>query len=218
MDGNLTKECFLSLMDEAVSSIEGDALMEEHGRYAYTVTARPADADGDDDISSCHRCDACYSRRIYAEPVIQKDPEFLFVLPYPEGDTLLSSESYSYFTKWISAIGYEVKSASLCALIKCPVQKFTKETADICRDYLRDEMKRIQPRSIVLLGEDTAQYMLRRPLPLDTLRLHTYRINGFPAFCTYTPSDLVRDRGLRAKIWEDLKYIRDEIRSGRGTA
>ncbi len=213
MDGNLTKECFLTLADEAVSAIEGDALMEAHGRYTYTVSERETGAPSDD-ISSCHKCDACYSRRLYAEPMIQSGSAFLFVLPSPEGDTLLSSESYSYFTKWISAIGYDMKSVSLSALIKCPVQKFTKDTADICRDFLRDEMKRTGPRSIVLLGEETAQYMLRRPLPIDALRLHTYRINGIPAFCTYSPSDLVRDRGLRAKIWEDLKYIRDEVAGG----
>lgn len=213
MDGNLTKECFLSLADEAVSSIEGDALMEEHGRYAYTVTKAVTDAPSDD-ISSCHKCDACFLRRLYAEPLLKPSPSFLFVLPYPEGDTLLSSESYSYFTKWISAIGYDMKSVALSALIKCPVQKFSKDTADICKDYLRDEMKRTGPHAIVLLGEDTAQYMLRRSLSLDTLRLHTYRINGIPAFCTYSPSDLVKDRALRAKIWEDLQFIRDQVRTG----
>ncbi len=217
MDENLTKECFLTLADRAVSALEGDALMEEHGRYDYTVT-RGETAAPSDDISSCHKCDACFLRRIYAEPVLQPGSAFLFVLPYPEGDTLLSSESRSYFTKWIAAMGYDMKSVSLSALIKCPVQKFTKESADICKDYLRDEMKRTMPRAIVLLGEDTAIYMLRRTLPLDSLRLHTYRINGIPAFCTYSPSDLVKERALRARIWEDLQYIRDQIKSGGGTA
>ena len=213
MDENLTKECFLTLADRAVSALEGDALMEEHERYDYTVT-RGERAALSDDISSCHKCDACFLRRIYAEPVLQPGSAFLFVLPYPEGDTLLSSESRSYFTKWIAAMGYDMKSVSLSALIKCPVQKFTKESADICKDYLRDEMKRTLPRAIVLLGEDTARYMLRRTLPLDSLRLHTYRINGIPAFCTYSPSDLVKDRALRARIWEDLQYIRDQQPTG----
>ncbi len=214
MEENLTKECFLSLVDEAVSTLEGDTLMEEHARYDYTVTGRADDAPSSDDISSCHKCDACYMRRIYAEPVTVQNPRFLFILPFPEGDTLLTPESRSYYTKWLSAMGCDVRSAALSTLIKCPVQNFRKDAADICKDYLREEMKSMAPHSIVLLGEDTAAYMLRRALPLDSLRQHTYRINGIPAFCTYSPSDLVRDRGLRVKIWEDLKYIMKETGSG----
>ncbi len=217
MEENLTKECFFSLLDEACSAIEGDSLMEEHGRYVYTVTApEKKEIPSSDDISSCHRCDACFSRRIYAEPIIGSKASFLFVLPFPEGDTLLSSEAYAYYTKWIAAMGWEMKDAALSCLVKCPLKSFSRETADTCKDYLRSEMKRINPRAVILLGEDCARYMLRRSYDFDSLRLHTYRINGIPAFCTYTPSALVRDRSLRVKIWEDLKYIRDEVKKTGG--
>lgn len=215
MEENLTKECFFSLLDEAEALVTGDSLMEERGRFTYSVTSpEKKETTLMDEISSCHRCDACFSRRIYAEPLMGASPSVLFVLPFPEGDTLLSSASYTYYTKWIAAMGWEMKKTALTSLIKCPVRSFSRETADICKDYLRSEMKSIMPRAVVLLGEDIALYMLRRSSNLDTLRLHTYRINGIPAFCTYSPSDLVRDRGLRARIWEDLKYIRDEVEKG----
>ena len=215
MEENLTKECFFTLLDEAEAALSGDSLMEEHEKYDYTVTAPEKGSDTfSDEISSCHKCDACFLRRVYAEPLVGSKPILLFVLPFPEGDTLLSSDSYAYYTKWIAAMGYEMKDVALSSLIKCPVKSFSRETADSCKDWLRSEMKRINPRAIILLGEDSARYMLRRSYDFDTLRLHTYRVNGIPTFCTYTPSSLVRDRGLRAKIWEDLKYIRDAVNGG----
>ena len=34
-----------------------------------------------------------------------------------------------------------------------------------------------------------------------------FSINSIPVFCTYSPEDLVKDRSLRAPIWEDLQLI-----------
>lgn len=215
MGDNLTKEYFLKLIDGASVSLSGDALMEEHEEYDYTITpSTDAVVKESDEISSCHRCQACFSRRVYAEPMLRKNPLILFVLPYPEGDMMLSSESFSYFSKWLKAIGLSLDDVALSALIKCPVEKFSSSDADSCRDYLRNEMKTLSPSSIVLLGKDTASYMLKKTLDFDALRLHTYKINGIRTFTTYTPLELVRDRFLRVKIWEDLKYISNALNRG----
>ena len=124
---------------------------------------------------------------------------------------MLSSASFDYFTKWIKAIGLELRNVALTSLIRCPVRNFSSEIADICKDYLREEMRSLKPEAIVLLGKDTASYMLRRPGSFDSIRLHTYKVNGIKTFTTYAPSDLVRDRNLRVPIWEDLKFIRDNM-------
>ena len=221
MEENLTEEYFFTLLDGAEALLGGDSLREEHPEYDYTVTVPEKKAETvssfDEDIASCHRCQSCFSRRVYAEPTLNPDSDFLFVLPSPEGDTMLSADSYSYYTKWVKAMGREMRNVSITSLIRCPVP-FRKEAADSCRDYLREEMKSLRPKAIVLLGEETAQYMLRRQLPLDNLRLHSYRINGIRTFVTYTPLSLVRDRSLRGKIWEDLKYIMNETAVGENRA
>lgn len=208
MDERVTEEYFFSLLDEAVASINGDRLREYSGIYDYEI--KPHE-EVPDDISSCHRCDGCFSRTVYAEPLLSPEPVLLFVLPSPEGVTMLSSASFDYFTKWIKAIGLELKNVALTSLIKCPVRNFSPQIADTCKDYLREEMRRLKPKAIVLLGKDTASYMLRRTGTFDSIRLHAYRINGIKTFTTYTPLDLVKDRNLRVHIWEDLKYIRESM-------
>lgn len=208
MDERVTEEYFFSLLDEAAASISGDRLREYTSVYDYEIKPHEEVAD---DISSCHRCEGCFSRTVYAEPLLSPNPLLLFVLPSPEGVTMLSSASFDYFTKWIKAIGLELRNVALTSLIRCPVRNFSSEIADICKDYLREEMRSLKPEAIVLLGKDTASYMLRRPGSFDSIRLHTYKVNGIKTFSTYAPSDLVRDRNLRVPIWEDLKFIRDNM-------
>ncbi len=217
MEEKVSEECFMTLLDEAVSFLEGDALMERHESVSYSITSGEERRDVDDDISSCHRCGACLMRRVYAEGICGSSASVLFVLPYPEGDTMLSDASFSYYVKWLKAMGLEMKDAALCALIKCPVKAFSRESADACRDYLRNEMKRIKPRVMILLGKDAASYMLRRECDYDAMRLHSYSINGIRTFTTYSPQELVRDSSLRGKIWADLKYIMNHLERGEKT-
>lgn len=209
MGDNTTKEYFFSLLDESEAMIEGDALREWHESYTYKINENDDDGAYKEEISSCHKCDACFSRRVYAEPILNKNPRILFVLPSPEGETLLSPPSYDYFSKWIKAIDLKMCDISLSSLLKCPSPQFSSERADKCRDYLRDEINYLRPSYIVLLGEDCARYMLRRKLSIDEMRMHTYKINGIRTYVTYTPSDLVKDRSKRGAIWQDLLYIKE---------
>lgn len=214
MGDKTTKEYFFSLLDDAASVVEDDALKEWHESWDYDITEGDNTGSYKEAVSSCHKCNACFSRRLYAEPVLNRNPRILFVLPSPEADTLLLPPSYSYFTKWIKAIDLRMEDISLSALIKCPVSVFSSEYADKCRDWLREEINYLKPSSIVLLGEKTACYMLRRSLPIDDMRQHSYRINGIRTFVTYTPGDLVSDREKRTPVWQDLLYISARIKEG----
>ncbi len=208
MGDNLTKEYFLKLLDEASQVVSGDKLSETHEHYEYTIqSSSQSNVEVSEEISQCHKCTSCFNRRLYAEPILRKNPLILFILPSPDGDTILSPESFSYFSKWLKAINLTLDQVALTSLIKCPVVSFDNVSADSCREYLKNEMKIVSPKSIVLLGASSAQYMLRRNQEYDEIRLHTYKVNGIKTFTTYSPSDLVRDRSLRGKIWEDLKYI-----------
>lgn len=213
MEEKVTEEYFFKLLDEAEAYIAGDLLMETHGHFDYEIKSGEPAGNTVDDISSCHKCDGCFSRTVYAEPLLGKNPVILFILPSPEGVTMLTGPSFDYFRKWVKAMGLELSAVALTALIKCPVGNFSAAAASSCSDYLRAEMKSLSPRAIVLLGKDTAAYMLRKKHDFDALRLNTFRINGIKTYVTYSPADLVRDRSLRAPIWEDLKYIMEGIKA-----
>ena len=210
MEDNTTLECFLSLLDEAESLLKGDNLSENSTFFEYSVGNIEIEKPSifSEDISSCHKCKACLERNIYAEPILNMEPKILFIAPMPEGTTIFSPSSNSYFNKWISAINLSRRDIALTTLIKCPVKEFSKENADACRDHLRNEMSRLKPKSIVLLGADVASYMLRRSGNMESVfRKRKFSVNSIPVFCTYSPLDLVNNRALRLPIWEDLQYI-----------
>ena len=209
MDDNLTLEYFLSLLDRAENVFQKDNLGEKSTDYEYSVEdiKREPELDYVDDLASCHKCNACLERSIFAEPLLNPEPKILFVSPMPEGAVIFSPSSNDYFYKWLTAINLGRKDIALTTLIKCPVKEFRKEYADVCRKHLKSEMERLKPRAMVLLGSPTAEYMLRRSSDFSLFRGRRFSINSIPVFCTYSPEDLVKDRSLRAPIWEDLQLI-----------
>ena len=217
MDDNMTLECFLSLLDRAEAVMEEDNLFENNIEFEYSVKDKEKEAfvEYSEDISSCHKCQACLDRTIFAEPILNPNPKILFVSPMPEGTTIFSSLSNSYFYKWISAINLTRRDIALTSLIKCPVKSFSKETADICKDHLRSEMINLKPKTMVLLGQDVSSYMLRRSGDMDSVfRKRKFSVNSIPVFCTYSPLDLVNNRALRGPIWEDLQFIASFLELG----
>ncbi|MBQ0070576.1 MAG: hypothetical protein KBS81_01750 [Spirochaetales bacterium] len=166
----------------------------------------------EEDISSCHKCRASTNSSIYAEPIQNPSPRILFVAPSPEGPSILDPASYDYFIKWINSIGLRRKDIALTTLIKCPVPEFDRGAADACRTHLRSEMASLKPGAMVLLGQDTASYMLRRQGDFQTVfRQKRFTVNNIPVFCTYTPHQLYLDRSLRGPVWQDLQFIASSI-------
>ena len=216
MGDNITLECFLSLLDRAEASIVNDNLFESSDEYDYSVKDNEKIVEVmEDDISSCHNCNACLDRVMYASPILNPNPKILFIAPMPEGTTIFSPPSNSYFNKWISAINLSRRDISLTTLIKCPVSSFSKESADACKDHLRSEMNKLKPKTMVLLGSDVATYMLRRSGDMDSVfRKRKFSVNSIPVFCTYSPLDLVQNRALRVPVWEDLQYIASFLKDG----
>ena len=213
MADNLTLEAFLSLLDGAESVVKGDNLSERREFLEYSVSEEKRESvqhaqDSAEDLESCHDCSGCFSRQSYALPILNPQPLLMFVAPFPEGFTILSDGGRDYFNKWLMAMGLKRSDIALTTLIKCPVKEFKKESADMCRENLKNEMNRLKPKTMVLLGKDVSSYMLRREGDMDEVfRKRKFSVNSIPVFCTYSPMDLVKNRALRAPIWEDLKFI-----------
>ena len=220
MADNLTLEAFLSLLDGAESVVKGDNLSERREFLEYSVSEEKRESvqhaqDSAEDLESCHDCSGCFSRQSYALPILNPQPLLMFVAPFPEGFTILSEGGRDYFNKWLMAMGLKRSDIALTTLIKCPVKEFKKESADMCREHLRNEMNRLKPKTMVLLGKDVSSYMLRREGDMDEVfRKRKFSVNSIPVFCTYSPMDLVKNRALRAPIWEDLKFISSFLKEG----
>ena len=215
MENKDALEYFLAILDEAECVLKGDSFRECSEIVEYSLKEKEAPKSKicpvDDEVSSCHDCALFRNRRIYAEPIYSDKPAILFIAPYPEGDAILSPAAYDYFTNWFKAIQLERKDVALTTLIKCPSPLFASEYADKCKKHVKEEMMKLRPKAMVLLGEDAARYMLRKQDEFENLRQRRWIVNGIPVYCTYHPEDLVMNPTLRRPIWDDLQLIAKEL-------
>lgn len=214
MADKYTLECFLSMIDEAERIAVSDRLADRIPVKSYTIEAKKEKTAFDyREASSCFSCPCFRNRRVFASPELREGSKVLFIAPSPEGDTVFTPESYSMFSRWRKALGLGSRDTSLSTLVKCPSASFSQEHASACKGYLREEMKASSPCLLVLLGRDTASYMLRQDGEIDSMRLKLFRINGIPSIVTYTPAECAASDAVRAKVGKDLFFIKKTLES-----
>ena len=217
MGDSFTKGYLMSLIDEAERLISSDPFGEERPPVSYTLKEKEERREDPlesvyREASSCRLCQACSGRRMFAHPVVASGPKVLFIAPSPEGSVIFSPESLLKFRAWweLSLLLHPGEWA-LTTLIKCPSSPFSPSAADQCRPFLRSEMSMMKPEAMVLLGHDTACYMLRRSVPMDEMRQKRFVVNHIPVFVTYTPLDYLHTPSLQRDIWNDMLFIRREV-------
>ena len=221
MGDKFTEGLFMSFIDDAERIILGDTVGDDVPLVSYTIREKsspkpqqretPLDALYNE-ASSCHACTGYESRSIFVRPIVKKEPKVLFIAPYPEGSVIFSPESLKIFRAWWKlSLLLEEGEWALTTLVKCPVPGFDRTFCDACRSILRTEMAEISPEAMILLGHDTASYMLGKNENMDTLRQKRFVVNHIPVFVTYSPRDYIQDPSLKKAIWSDMLFIRRQI-------
>ena len=214
MSDNGTREYLMSLLDEAERCIIGDPLGETIEPCTYTLSEnrkeeKPADLYAA--CSSCHSCQMYAKRSVFARPLI-KQGKVLFILPYPDGDMLLTDDDVQLFRSWWrDSILLREGEWSLTTLIKCPAGMWDKAAADACRGYLREEMLSFRPSAMVILSSDASRYMLRSSSDFQSMLCHEYKVNGIRTFVSYSLSEYRANPSLRLPLWKNFLFIRSAL-------
>jgi DNA polymerase len=80
-----------------------------------------------------------------------------------------------------------------------------------CESILKEQIRLIQPKLIVALGRVAGKTLLKKDIPLKSMRGKTHDYAGVPLMVTYHPAALLRNPGLKTTAWEDFQWIRDFI-------
>ena len=80
-----------------------------------------------------------------------------------------------------------------------------------CESLLKEQICLIQPKLIVALGRVAGKTLLKKDIPLKSMRGKTHDYAGVPLMVTYHPAALLRNPGLKTTAWEDFQWIRDFI-------
>jgi DNA polymerase len=155
------------------------------------------------------------------------DSEVMFVGEAPGADEDLAGEPFvgragQLLTKMIQAMGFERSDIYIANVLKCRPdvdtpsgnRKPTPEEMATCIPYLKEQIRFIQPRVLVAVG-DTAVKGLIPTLKegITRLRGKWLQYEGIPLMPTFHPAYLLRNQSLAIKrlCWEDLLAVLEKI-------
>jgi DNA polymerase len=170
------------------------------------------------DYDACTRCTSIASTRLGTVPGCGPIGAKLFVLAdAPLADDVKAKEPFAgalgeTLTKMLKAIGIDRGTeAYLSTALRCrPAgdrKPTEKETAN-CRAFLERELKIVQPKFILCLGEAAGQSLLQEQVPLAKLRATIHEVKGIKAVCTHHPAAFGANPRAKSEAWADLQLLR----------
>lgn len=113
--------------------------------------------------------------------------------------------------KMIAAIDLKREDVYIANIVKCrpPYNADPRpEYAQACMGYLREQVRYVRPKVIVLLGRIACQNLLGEKQGITRLHGQIFRRKSFVLIPAYHPSALLRKPDLKRAAWEDFKIIK----------
>jgi len=170
-------------------------------------------------IEDCQLCElhATRDHAICGEGSINADLMIVTIAPVKEEsqDVLFSNMHKNFMQLVLQAIDIDFSSVYLTSLVKCqpPEQRapFTSEMI-CCDDHLASQIKLIQPKVIMVLGESASQQLLVSQKSLTDLRLRRHHHLGVPVYASYHPEEIIGSVQTKRKVWQDLLQIKNQLK------
>lgn len=187
----------------------------------------------------CKECALYVSRRNLVFGQGSPDASLVFVGEAPGMEEDIRGEPFvgkagALLTKIIEAIGLKREEVYIANCLKCrPPQNRNHLPSEIiaCREFLLMQIEIIRPKVICCLGKFSAQTLLMSEEPITRLRGKFYDFegansvrdidskaddeisDGVKLMPTFHPAYLLRNPNEKKLVWEDMKKIRDYIKS-----
>jgi DNA polymerase len=108
----------------------------------------------------------------------------------------------------LAAMGFKRADVYLCNVLKCrPASEADAAAASVCRPFLDHQLELIRPKVVVALGAFATRVLLDDERPLAELRGRWAERRGLPVLPTHHPAELLRDPGLKRRVWDDMKLV-----------
>lgn len=172
---------------------------------------------------ACHKCPLDKTRTNLVFGVGNPSAGLMFVGEAPGRDEDLQGEPFvgragQLLTKIIEAIGMKRGDVYIANVLKCRPPGNRNPLPDeiaLCMPYLLKQIEIIQPKALCALGTFAAQTLLNTKAPVGTLRGRFHQYKNIPMMVTFHPAYLLRNPNDKAKVWEDMKKVRDFLHEGK---
>lgn len=209
----------LKKLAEAVP-VSGEAVSPQ---YSAAPTAAPTATTADDaavrrvdlsenihklqaEVTACVKCDIATART--AAPQLGSGnatvPDVMFI-----SDTALIGADLEMLHRMIAAMGYRPDELYLTALCKCTPRnrKPTEGERRTCMSYLRDQIKGVAPKTIVLLGEEATRAIFAASQNVTPQLNHWIKVNNRNIMPIRHPAYLRRFPAAKRDAWVALQKV-----------
>lgn len=167
-------------------------------------------------VHKCKRCPLGRSRTniVFGEGNPQADIMFIGEGPgFYEDQTgrPFVGKAGQLLDKMIESIGFKRDEVYIANIVKCrpPNNRNPyEEESEKCLDFLRWQVKIVDPIIIVCLGAVSARNIIDKDFRITQNRGLWYSKGKFNIIATYHPAALLRDESKKIEAWKDLKSIR----------
>lgn len=87
----------------------------------------------------------------------------------------------------------------------------TPEECTRCSPFLDQQLKAIRPEFICCLGGIAAKHLLETELSVGRLRGKWHLYEGIKVMVTYHPAYLLRNPDAKRQVWDDMKFLMNEM-------
>lgn len=170
-------------------------------------------------IEQCQLCELHTTRQQTVVGEGDASANLLIIIDAPVNDgvsneALFSAEDKKMLSAMLQAINIELASVYITSLVKCrPPQQRTPYTSEMicCDEHLTEQIKSIQPKVIMVLGELASQQLLVSQKSLTDLRLRQHKHIGVPVYASYHPRECFNSADTKRKVWADLLQISNSL-------
>ena len=166
-------------------------------------------------IIDCEKCNLCKSRKNIVFGTGNKNADILFIGEGPGADEdsqgiPFVGKAGQLMNKAFDALEITRENVYIANIVKCrPPQNRVplEEEALSCMDYLRNQVKLVDPKIIVFLGSTALKNVLGKDKSITQMRgkwIEQGKISYMP---TWHPAALLRDENKKIEFFKDLKLV-----------
>lgn len=171
-----------------------------------------------ENVVSCTSCPLCQDRTKAVFGTGDEHANWLFVGEAPGMEEDIQGEPFvgsagKLLNNMLEAINLSrSKNLYITNIVKCrPPGNRNPEFTEMsnCEPFLTRQIELIRPKLIIALGRIAAQNLLNTNATIASLRGKLHKHSGIPLIVTYHPAYLLRKPHDKAKVWEDLCFVRN---------
>lgn len=173
----------------------------------------------EDKCHACKRCPLGSSRKNCVFGVGNREADLLFVGEAPGGQEDEQGIPFvgaagKLLDRYLYAVDIPRESVYIANILKCrpPHNRDPlPEEEDACMDYLREQVKLIQPKIIVCLGRIAAMRLIRPDYRITKEHGQFVRKGGVLMTAVYHPAALLRDPSKKEDMLLDMERIKAQL-------